>query len=103
MKTSTRLLGLFLLMLAGCRSTEMPAKAQNGAAGEPTETALDRYLAKAEPAYKWEEVKDGEFAGGKNEVNLRLTSQTWQSKPWQHRLQMIVPEQHEDTPVLNDA
>lgn len=105
MRISSKYLGLLVLALAGCRPASNPANAQNQiAAPAPViQTPLDKYLAKPEPAYKWEVAQDGEFAGGKNEVNLRLTSQNWQGKPWEHRLQVFLPEATAETEIIPDA
>ena len=54
------------------------------------ETALDRYIARPERAYKWQDAP--ELVQSQNETDLRLVSQTWQGKPWTHRLQIFVPE-----------
>lgn len=87
-------LPLVLLALAGCRQTTAPAVAQNDAATPIQEvkrdTPLDKYLARPEKAYRWENVADGEWADG--DANLRLISQTWQGKPWTHRLQIFKPD-----------
>jgi PhoPQ-activated pathogenicity-related protein len=103
MRISSKYLGLLVLALAGCRPASIPASAQNQVAVPVQQTALDRFLAKPEPAYHWEEIKDGEFANTKDEVNLRLTSQTWQGKPWEHRLQVFLPQATPETEIIPDA
>ena len=69
----------------------------------PTQTWLDKYLARAETAYQWREITDGEFSPGDGDINLRLTSQTWQGKAWTHRLQIFTPQKmkHPDAAILN--
>lgn len=63
----------------------------------PTETALDRYIAKPEPAYGWKVVKTTSGPGWTGWV-LDLTSQTWRSKEevdrteWHHWLSIVKPE-----------
>jgi PhoPQ-activated pathogenicity-related protein len=52
---------------------------------------LDEYLAKPEPAYKWEKTNESTIAGCKV-YELHLVSQEWQGKPWEHRLYLIKPE-----------
>ncbi len=48
------------------------------------------YLAKPEPAYRWEKKDEKSLAGGKV-YELHLVSQTWQGTTWEHRLQLFVP------------
>jgi PhoPQ-activated pathogenicity-related protein len=61
------------------------------------ETALDRYIAKPDPAYSWKLVNTVQGAGYKAFV-LELTSQTWRSaaevdRPvWKHWLTIVRPE-----------
>ena len=55
---------------------------------------LDAYLAKAEPLFKWEK-KGQETISGCTAYDLRLVSQEWQGKPWEHRLVLVVPEKVE--------
>lgn len=65
--------------------------------GAPDETALDRYIAKPDPVYKWELVKSIPGEGFTGYV-LELTSQTWRSarevdRPvWTHWLTIVKPE-----------
>lgn len=101
----TNYLPLVVLALAGCRQATVPAIAQNDA---PTpiqevkrDTPLDKYLARPEAVYRWENVDDGEWVGG--DANLRLISQTWQGKPWTHRLQIFRPAnlRHPEAAILN--
>ncbi len=95
-----------LLALAGCRDAATPVAAQNempAPAPVKAQTSLDKYLARPETAYKWAEISDGEFAPGDGDVNLRVTSQTWQGKPWTHRLQIFRPQnlRYPDAAILN--
>ena len=98
-------LPLVVLALAGCRQATTPAIAQNDAPAPIQEvkrdTPLDKYLARPEAAYRWTKGADGEFAGG--DANLRLVSQTWQGKPWTHRLEIHKPDtvRHGDAAILN--
>ncbi len=99
-----QLFPLLFLALAGCRETTVSVAAQNETPlPTPIEvkTPLDTYLARPESAYKWQDVSDGEFADG--DFNLRLTSQTWQGRPWTHRLQIFKPDnlKHPDAALLN--
>ena len=100
MRTHLKFLPLLLVALCGCRSNSQPVTVPNGEATtddiaapalpERKETALDRYIARPETAYKWADAP--ELVQSQNETDLRLTSQTWQGKPWTHRLQIFVPE-----------
>ncbi|HEX9995715.1 MAG TPA: PhoPQ-activated protein PqaA family protein [Abditibacterium sp.] len=104
-----KFLPLMLLALTGCRDATLPASAQNEtaevapAAEIKRDTPLDKYLARPETAYSWQNVADGEFMPGDGNFNLRLTSQTWQGKPWTHRLQIFKPDnlRHPDAAILN--
>ncbi len=88
---------LLALGLAGCQqATTAPAVAQTGPSPTPTKpTALDTFLQRPEPAFKWSDVS-AQFAGD-GFANLRLVSQTWQGHDWSHRLQIFKP-QHVDFP-----
>jgi PhoPQ-activated pathogenicity-related protein len=55
------------------------------------EGGLRGYLARPEPAYKWEKRSEKKIAGGVIH-DLWLVSQTWQNELWEHRLQLFVPE-----------
>lgn len=70
------------------------------------ETALDRYVAKPDPTYKYELVKTVEDPAFKCYI-LHLTSQTWRSaeevdRPvWEHDLTIVVPTDRDtDTALL---
>lgn len=57
-------------------------------------TALDTYIARDEPAYKWEKISEKKI--GKNLVTtLKVTSQTWQNIEWTHRVEIARPEKIE--------
>ncbi|PQV63140.1 PhoPQ-activated pathogenicity-related protein [Abditibacterium utsteinense] len=102
---------LFLLALAGCQPAPQSVAAPQSASPDKmpaptlikTQTILDKYLARPETAYKWQEITDGEFAPGDGDANLRLTSQTWQGKAWTHRLQIFRPQKMKfpDAAILN--
>lgn len=51
---------------------------------------LDAYLAKPEPAYRWEK-RGEETRDGCTIYDLHLVSQTWQGMNWEHRLQIFRP------------
>lgn len=55
------------------------------------ESGLKGYLARPEPAYKWEKRSEKKLGGGTIH-DLWLVSQTWQGLVWEHRLQLFVPE-----------
>jgi len=56
------------------------------------------YLARPEPAYKWEKRGEKKIAGG-TIFDLWLTSQVWQGETWEHRLQLFLP----DSPTYPDC
>jgi len=62
------------------------------------ETALDRYLATPDPAYRWEVARTSDHGDYALHV-LELTSQTWRTadevdRPvWKHWLSIVVPKQ----------
>jgi PhoPQ-activated pathogenicity-related protein len=45
----------------------------------------------ARAGYGWKAVGEESLAGGVTLHKLELTSQTWQGKPWTHRLYVVVP------------
>jgi len=55
------------------------------------ESALRKYVGKADDSYKWVKRREGEIAGVKF-VELTLTSQTWRGIPWKHQLYLFKPE-----------
>ncbi len=115
MRTHLKFLPLLLVALVGCRSDSQPITTTNGAPADAatpdeltkpdmparTETALDRYIARPEKAYKWADAP--ELVQSANETDLRLTSQTWQGKPWTHRVQIFTPQKLEfpDAALIN--
>ncbi len=115
MRTPLKFLPLLLVALVGCRSDSQPVAATNGAPANAatademtqpdmparTETALDRYIARDEKAYKWADAP--ELVQSANETDLRLTSQTWQGKNWTHRVQIFTPQKLEfpDAALIN--
>ncbi|HVS14560.1 MAG TPA: PhoPQ-activated protein PqaA family protein [Thermoanaerobaculia bacterium] len=85
-----------LLLTAGLLGASTLAQAQ--AQPPPAETALDRYVAKPEEAYRWELAATLEGEGWRALV-LDLTSQTWRSAEevdrteWRHWLTVVVPDE----------
>jgi PhoPQ-activated pathogenicity-related protein len=76
---------------------EAPAAAANPLAVKPEEkTPLDAYLAKPDPAYKWELISTYPGAGFTTYV-LQLTSQTWRTSAdvdrpvWTHWMTIVKP------------
>ena len=55
------------------------------------EGGLKGYIARQEPAYKWEKRGEKKLAGGMV-YDLWLVSQTWHEEVWEHRLQLFIPE-----------
>jgi PhoPQ-activated pathogenicity-related protein len=49
------------------------------------------YVAKPDPAYKWEVASEADAAMGCKLVTLNLTSQVWQGITWTHQLVIIQP------------
>ena len=52
---------------------------------------LAAYMAKPEPAYKWEKRGELKVEGGVG-YDLHLVSQTWQGMNWEHRLILFIPD-----------
>lgn len=67
----------------------------------PARADLAAYLARPEPAYKWEKRGEKRLPGG-TVYDLHLISQTWQGRNWEHRLQILRPDtvSHPDFCVL---
>jgi PhoPQ-activated pathogenicity-related protein len=86
-----------LLWMAGALSAPSVAFAQ--------ETALDRYIAKADPTYSWKLVNTIPGQGYKGFV-IDLTSQTWRNaaevdRPaWKHWLTIVKPDKVTSTKAL---
>lgn len=66
-----------------------PVVADPPAAGD-IPGALQKYVARAEPAYKWE-LRGKQSVGGGTIYDLHLVSQVWQEIPWEHQLQVYQP------------
>jgi len=91
------------LLLAACSPSapapvaEAPAPAAPDLSVKPDEkTALDAYIAKPDPSYKWELV--GTYPGdGQTTYVLEMTSQTWRSEAdvdhpvWKHWMTIVKP------------
>jgi len=56
-----------------------------------THADLSEYVARAEPAYRWEKT-DEKVLQKCSMVDLKLTSQVWQGIQWEHRMVVFVPE-----------
>lgn len=65
---------------------------------------LDNYLARPEPAFRWEKKSEKRVAGVLVE-ELTLISQTWQGNVWQHRVQVCHPDRlvHPDFAVVRNT
>lgn len=57
-----------------------------------------QYLAKPEPAFRWEKRDERTLSGGKV-YDFHMVSQEWQGMRWEHRLQLFVPDKC-DNPSL---
>lgn len=55
---------------------------------------LDAYLARAEPACRWDKVSESKTIGCRI-VDLHLVSQTWRGAPWEHRIRIFRPDRLE--------
>lgn len=88
--------------VVGCVHSARPGESYGGKAYEaplaPAETALDRYVARQDPAYSWNQV--AAFPGeGVTTYLLEMTSQNWRSTDelsrtlWEHYLLVSVPRE----------
>lgn len=78
----------FTVSTCGRAQTPEPA-----GASKTLNTALDRYIAREEPVYRWE--KSGERQIGENLVTtLQVTSQSWQGITWRHKVEIVRPERN---------
>lgn len=74
----------------------------------PAQTALDRYIAKADPSFDWALVKTLPGQGYKTYI-LKMHSQTWRGKAevdrpvWEHWVTIVEPDKidHAETSFLN--
>jgi PhoPQ-activated pathogenicity-related protein len=85
------LVAVLFVFLCGCSRAETPEKTPVVA---PAPTALDEYVARAEPSYKWEKEDEQASVLGRVTI-LKVTSQTWQGRDWTHRVQIITPQKLE--------
>ena len=53
---------------------------------------LEAYVRAPQPAYAWKELSQEALPAGSTLHKLELVSQTWQGKPWTHRLFVVVPK-----------
>ncbi|MEP6755321.1 MAG: PhoPQ-activated protein PqaA family protein [Chthonomonadales bacterium] len=60
-------------------------------AADRSSADLKSFLAKPESVYKWEK-RNEEKKDGCTVYDLHMTSQTWQGKPWEHRLVIFRPD-----------
>jgi PhoPQ-activated pathogenicity-related protein len=87
------------LLLVALIAVGLPAWAQGYPFARPTDkpTALDRYVAKPDPNYKWELVRTDK-EDGITSYTIDLISQQWRTKEevdrplWQHWLTISVPD-----------
>lgn len=61
-------------------------------AGQRAQADLAAYLAKPEPAYRWESRGERKVPGG-TIYELHLVSQVWQGITWEHKLQLFRPDE----------
>lgn len=90
MNLSRRFVASFVLL---CLLLARPVLAKRP---NPTPTtALADYVAAPDDSYSWKLRRSGKYAQG-SYVELTLTSQTWQGKPWRHQLYIYRPSQIAD-------
>jgi len=93
-----RSLGAAMVLLAavvvGCASRTATTTAPHPGQAQAAElrTPLDDYIARPEPAYKWEKIAQ-QTNGPVTTYDLRVISQQWQGTPWAHRVQIFRPAQ----------
>jgi PhoPQ-activated pathogenicity-related protein len=61
--------------------------------GLPLHADLLSYVAKPDPAYKWEKRSEKQQGVFGTITDLRLVSQVWQGIAWEHRVQVFRPKQ----------
>ncbi len=82
----------------GASSTPEPAPAADLSVKPDERTALDAYIAKPDPAYKWERVASYPGDGYTTHV-LELTSQSWRTEAdvdrpvWTHWMTVVAPDE----------
>jgi PhoPQ-activated pathogenicity-related protein len=83
---------LAVVALTGCGAKSAPAQGAGTAVqAAPLHTPLDDYIARPEPAYKWEKTGEQDTIGVTT-YDLRLTSQEWHGSTWTHHVQVFRPE-----------
>lgn len=61
------------------------------AGSTPVRAALQKYIARPEPAFGWK-LREVMETGNRDRVyDLQFVSQTWRDAPWEHRLQIYQP------------
>jgi PhoPQ-activated pathogenicity-related protein len=60
-------------------------------AGGLARADLDEYVAKKDGAFAWSTAESKEAPGGGRVSRLKLTSQAWQGRPWEHQLTVCEP------------
>lgn len=79
------------LALALCLLVASPALADTPPPPADRSTILDLYMKRAQPAYGWTLKSEADLGDGLALVKLELTSQTWRTMQWRHRLNVLVP------------
>ncbi len=69
----------------------LPASLHAESVGPITESPLEAFVKKAEPAFAWS-ITERKENGGFTSLSVKLTSQTWQGKPWQHDVRIFRPK-----------
>jgi PhoPQ-activated pathogenicity-related protein len=86
--TSKRTPSIARLWLIACLSFASVALARADVAPS---TALQTYVAAADPAFGWQVRARGSVDGAEY-AELLLTSQTWRGQPWRHQLFIVRPD-----------
>ncbi|MBX3443507.1 MAG: hypothetical protein KF774_13960 [Planctomyces sp.] len=84
----SRMVSLWMLC---CLAWSLPAIAEEASDAVPPD-ALQRFVARPEPDFRWEEVERRETELG-SMIRLHLVSQKWQDIVWEHALQVYEPKQ----------
>lgn len=73
-------------------------------AGTAARADLKSYLARPEPAFKWEQTGERKTAGG-TVYELHFVSQVWQGITWEHNLRIYKPDKldHPETCAIMNA
>ncbi len=81
------------LSLAATAETPNPATPRPAAVGKVSATeALQAYVGREDESFRWEVIERTKTDAG-SVYEMRLTSQTWQTIPWKHAVEIYEPDQ----------